>query len=50
MSRAHKALVILVISTLGVWGCAKGPGTSGPVRIKLLELKISRLEGELKFG
>lgn len=50
MSRAHKALVILVISTLGLWGCAKGPGSSGPERIKSLESKISRLEGDIKLG
>ncbi len=50
MSRAHKALAILVVSTLGLWGCAKGPGSSGPERIKALEGKVSRLEGDAKVG
>jgi septal ring factor EnvC (AmiA/AmiB activator) len=50
MSRAHKALAILVVSTLGLWGCAKGPGSNGPERIKSLEAKVSRLEGDAKLG
>ena len=50
MSRAHKALAILVVSTLGLWGCAKGPGGSSQERIKILEAKVSRLEGDLKVG
>jgi septal ring factor EnvC (AmiA/AmiB activator) len=50
MSRAHKALAILVVSTLGLWGCAQGPGSSGPERIKSLEAKVSRLEGDVKLG
>jgi septal ring factor EnvC (AmiA/AmiB activator) len=50
MTRAHKALAILVVSTLGLWGCAKGPGGSGQERIKALEAKVSRLEGDLKVG
>jgi len=50
MSRAHKALAILVVSTLGLWGCAKGPGGSSQERIKILEAKVSRLEGDVKLG
>ena len=50
MSRAHKALAILVVSTLGLWGCAKGPGSNGQERIKGLEGKVSRLEGDLKVA
>ncbi|SRR5260370_26646614 len=50
MSRAHKALAIFVVSTLGLWGCAKGPGSSGPERIKSLEAKVSRLEGDVKLA
>jgi septal ring factor EnvC (AmiA/AmiB activator) len=50
MSRAHKALAILVVSTLGLWGCAKGPGSNGAERIKALEAKVNRLEGDLKVG
>jgi septal ring factor EnvC (AmiA/AmiB activator) len=50
MSRAHKALAILIVSTLGLWGCAKGPGSNGPERIKVLEAKVSRLEGDLRVA
>src|SRR5205823_14878811 len=50
MSRAHKALAILVVSTLGLWGCAKGPGSTSEERIKGLEGKVSRLEGDLKVA
>jgi septal ring factor EnvC (AmiA/AmiB activator) len=50
MSRAHKALAILVVSTLGLWGCAKGPGGGSQERIKALEAKVSRLEGDLKVA
>ena len=50
MSRAHKALAILVVSTLGLWGCAKGPGSNGAERVKALEAKVNRLEGDLKVG
>jgi septal ring factor EnvC (AmiA/AmiB activator) len=50
MSRAHKALAILVVSTLGLWGCAKGPTSSSSERIKALEAKVSRLEGDVKLG
>ena len=50
MSRAHKALAILVVSTLGLWGCAKGPGSTSQERIRGLEGKVSRLEGDLKVA
>jgi septal ring factor EnvC (AmiA/AmiB activator) len=45
MSRAKKALVVLVLATLGLWGCAqeKSHGT-GSARIKSLESKNARLE------
>src|SRR4051794_15847520 len=28
MNRAKKALILMVVSTLGLWGCAKGPAPS----------------------
>jgi FtsZ-binding cell division protein ZapB len=48
MRRARKALVIAVVATLGVWGCAKGPasGSAGADRIKTLEAKNAKLEEE----
>jgi DNA repair exonuclease SbcCD ATPase subunit len=48
MTRAHKALAILVVSTLGLWGCAKGPvGSSAQERIKALESRVDKLQKEL---
>ncbi len=48
MTRAHKALAILVVSTLGLWGCAKGPTNGSPLeRIKALEFKMNKLEEDL---
>ena len=50
MSRANKALVVLVVATLGIWGCARGPSSS-PVsveRIKALETKIAKLEDDFR--
>jgi uncharacterized coiled-coil DUF342 family protein len=46
MTRAHKALVIAVVATLGVWGCAKGPanGNAGAEKLKTLEDKNAKLE------
>jgi uncharacterized coiled-coil DUF342 family protein len=48
MTRASKALVIAVVATLGLWGCARGPagGSAGAERIKALESKNAKLEEE----
>src|SRR5260370_34215417 len=48
MTRARKALAILVVSTLGLWGCAKGPaGSSAQERLKALESKVNKLQKDL---
>jgi septal ring factor EnvC (AmiA/AmiB activator) len=48
MTRAHKALAILVVSSLGLWGCAKGPaGSSAQERIKTLESRVNKLQKDL---
>ncbi len=48
MTRARKALAILVISTLGLWGCAKRPaGSSAQERLKALEVKVNKLQKDL---
>jgi len=49
MSRSYKGLIIIIVATLGLWGCAQGkgkPNASHEERIKSLEAKVSRLEGE----
>ena len=43
MSRGNKALAILVISILGVWGCTRGP-SNGVERIAALEERFAKLE------
>jgi septal ring factor EnvC (AmiA/AmiB activator) len=50
MTRANKALVILVVAALGLWGCAQGPAHSGAnaERIKSLEGKVAKLEEDGK--
>ena len=48
MSRANKALVVLVVATLGLWGCAQGPSNGSADKIKSLEDKVSKLEDDCK--
>jgi len=50
MNCANKALlVLLVVVTLGLWGCAQGPtATAQAERIKSLEAKVARLEADLR--
>jgi DNA repair exonuclease SbcCD ATPase subunit len=50
MTRANKALVILVVAALGLWGCAQGPAHSGAnaERVKTLEGKVAKLEEDGK--
>jgi chromosome segregation ATPase len=48
MARANKALVVLVVAVLGLWGCAQRPAPVGLERLKSLEAKISKLEDDYK--
>ena len=48
MARANKALVVLVVAVLGLWGCAQRPAPGGLERIKSLEAKIAKLEDDYK--
>src|SRR5262249_10674104 len=50
MSRANRALAVLVVASLGLWGCAQGPG-NGSVsveRIRALETKNAKLEDDFR--
>jgi chromosome segregation ATPase len=49
MNRANKALVVMVVATLGLWGCAqeKNHG-AGSARIRALESKNSKLEEDFR--
>jgi septal ring factor EnvC (AmiA/AmiB activator) len=45
MSRWSKVLVVAIVSVLGIWGCAKGPGQQATTeRTRVLEQKIAKLE------
>jgi septal ring factor EnvC (AmiA/AmiB activator) len=50
MNRVNKGLVLAVVASLGMWGCAKGPanGTSTAERIKQLEYKNGKLEEDVR--
>jgi septal ring factor EnvC (AmiA/AmiB activator) len=50
MGRANKALVVLVVASLGLWGCARGPanGSVSVERIRALEAKIAKLEDDFR--
>ena len=49
MTRAQKALAIMVVATLGLWGCAQehrnGPGSA---RLKALESKNAKLQNDFR--
>jgi septal ring factor EnvC (AmiA/AmiB activator) len=48
MSRTNKALAVIVVASLGLWGCARGPGNGAVTveRIRALETKIAKLEDD----
>jgi septal ring factor EnvC (AmiA/AmiB activator) len=51
MSRANKAVIVAVVATFGLWGCARGPstvGAAGAERIKALEVKIAKMEEDFR--
>jgi uncharacterized coiled-coil DUF342 family protein len=50
MTRANKALAVLVISSIGLWGCAQGPanGPGAAERIRALENKNAKLEDDFR--
>lgn len=50
MRQASKALAILLVSSLGLWGCAQGPATKAASleRLRALEAKNSKLEDDLR--
>jgi len=51
MTRSHKALIVIVVATLGLWGCAQGkskPSANNEDRIKSLEARCARLENDYR--
>jgi uncharacterized coiled-coil DUF342 family protein len=52
MSRAHKALVVLLVAALGVWGCAQGSAQQGASHSKkndALEMRYAQKEDECRL-
>lgn len=52
MTSAKKALILFVVTCVGLWGCARGPGSeaSGPERVKALESRIAKLEEDFRLA
>src|SRR5262245_42313430 len=50
MNRVSKALVVLAIMGLGLWGCAQGPAqqNAGGDRVKTLEREVAKLQDDYR--
>jgi len=50
MSQAQKALSVLVVACLGLWGCTQGAanGRASAERLRALETKIAKLEDDFR--
>src|SRR5262245_10069463 len=49
MSSYQKALIVLVVAAVGIWGCAQGPaGGTSAEKVRTLEAKYNRLEEDFK--
>ena len=48
MDRGTFLLTVLVVATLGVWGCGQGGSSSQAERIRALEAKCAKLEDDYR--
>jgi predicted RNase H-like nuclease (RuvC/YqgF family) len=51
MTRGSKAMIVMLVAALGLWGCAQGPGghsSASAERIRKLEEKCGRLEDDYR--
>ena len=49
MSQFQKAMLVLLVVMVGIWGCAQGrSGSSSADKIKALESKVNRLEEDFR--
>ena len=49
MNRLNKVLLIIVVCSLGLWGCTQGPaGTPNAEKVKVLEGKYTKLEEDYR--
>ncbi len=47
MTQVQRALVVLLVATIGIWGCAQGTGGTAE-KVRSLETKINRLEEDFR--
>jgi chromatin segregation and condensation protein Rec8/ScpA/Scc1 (kleisin family) len=50
MSHTNKALVLMAVAIMGIWGCAQGPtnGAASVERVKALEERCAKLEDDAR--
>ena len=48
MTRASKALTVVVVAALGLWGCAQGNGGDSAERVRQLENDCARLKEDYR--
>ena len=50
MTRASKALIVVVVATLGLWGCARNPAgqAAHAEKIRLLETRCAKFQGDYR--
>lgn len=49
MTRAHKALALMVVATMGLWGCSQEQShSSGNAKLRALESKNAKLEEDFR--
>lgn len=49
MTQIQKALLVLLVVLVGIWGCAQGTsGSASAEKIKTLETKVNRLEEDVR--
>ena len=46
MTRSHKALIVIMVATLGLWGCAQQKNGSYASRLRDLENRYTKLEDD----
>ena len=49
MTQYQRALAVLFVAVLGIWGCTQGPaGSAAAEKVKSLESKLNRVEDEFR--
>ncbi len=48
MTRSHKALTVVLVAALGLWGCAQGSNGDSAERVRQLENDCTRLKDDYR--